>query len=147
MKLSTKVRYGTRAMLDLACHHGNGPILLKDIARRQDISLKYLERIFSSLKAAGLVKSLRGAKGGFILNTAPAKITVNQIMGALEGPLELVECIKNKDFCRRVNACVMHDIWYELAKAMEIVLKTTTLDDLIIREKKKKKSSGSMYYI
>jgi len=147
MKLSTKVRYGTRAMLDLAAHYGNGPVLSKDIARRQEISLKYLDRIFSSLKVAGLVKSLRGAKGGFILNAAPAKITVSQIVEALEGPLELVECINNKNFCHRVNACVMHDIWYELGKAMEVVLKTTTLEDSLIRENKKKKASGSMYYI
>jgi Rrf2 family protein len=147
MKLSTKVRYGTRAMLDLAVHYGNGPVLLKDIAKRQEVSLKYLDQIFSSLRAVGLVKSLRGAKGGFVLNIAPSKITVNQIVEALEGPLELVECVNNKDFCHRVNACVMHDIWYELGKAMEVMLKTTTLEDLIIREKKKKKTSGSMYYI
>lgn len=147
MKLSTKVRYGTRAMLDLACHYGNGPVLLKDIAQRQEISLKYLDRIISSLKAAGLVKSLRGAKGGFVLNASPSKITINKIMEALEGPLELVECLSNRDFCHRVNFCVMHDIWHELGRSMEVVLKTTTLEDLIIREKKKKKGSGSMYYI
>jgi len=147
MKLSTKVRYGTRAMLDLACHHGNSPVLLKDIARRQEISVKYLDRILSSLKAQGLVKTLRGAKGGYILNKPPAKITLKQIAEALEGPLELVECVSNKDFCHRVNSCAMHDIWYELGKAMEVVLKTTTLEDLVIRDKKKKKSSSSMYYI
>ena len=147
MKLSTKVRYGTRAMLDLAIHYGNGPVLLKDIAKRQEISLKYLDRILSSLKTTGLVKSLRGAKGGYVLNKPPPKITVSQIVEALEGPLELVECVTNKDYCRRVKFCVMHDIWYELGKAMEVVLKTTTLEDLVIRDRKKRKSSGSMYYI
>lgn len=147
MKLSTKVRYGTRAMLDLATHYGNGPVLLKDIARRQEISLKYLDRIFSSLKAAGLVKSIRGAKGGFVLNSPPSKTTVKQIVEALEGSLELVECVSNKNFCHRVNSCVTHDIWYELGKAMEVVLKTTTLEDLVIRDKKKRRVSGSMYYI
>ena len=147
MKLSTKVRYGTRAMLDLAAHYGNGPTLLKDVARRQEISLKYLDRILSSLKAAGLVKTLRGSKGGFVVASLPSKITVSQIVEALEGPLELVGCIKGKDFCHRVNSCVMHDIWYELGKAMEVVLKTTTLEDLIIREKKKNRFTGKMYYI
>ena len=147
MRLSTKVRYGTRAMLDLAVHYGNGPVLLKDIARRQEISLKYLDRIFSSLKTASLVKSLRGAKGGYILNNQPSKITVKQILVALEGPLDLVECVRDKDFCHRIHSCVMHDIWYELGKAMELVLETTSLEDLIIRDKKKKRISGSMYYI
>ncbi len=146
MRLSTKVRYGTRAMLDLACCYGDGPILLKDIAKRQEISLKYLDRIFSSLKTARLVKSLRGAKGGYILNHPPAKINIKQIVEALEGPLELVECVSNKNFCHRVNSCVMHDIWYELGKAMEIILKTTTLEDLVIRDRNKKKAS-KMYYI
>ena len=147
MKLSTKVRYGTRAMLDLACYYQDGPVLLRDIAKRQEISLKYLDRIFSSLKAGGLIKSFRGAKGGYILSKHPSGITVGEIILALEGPLELVECVSSKDFCRRVNACVMHDVWYELSKAMEVVLKTTTLEDLVIRNKKKKISLGSMYYI
>jgi len=146
MKLSTKVRYGSRAMLDLACNYGNGPVLLKDIAKRQEISLKYLDRILSSLKAAGLVRTLRGARGGYTLGNPPSKITLNQIAEALEGPIELVECINNKNYCKRVNFCVMHNIWYELGKAMEAVLKTTTLEDLVVRDKRKKKSS-KMYYI
>jgi Rrf2 family cysteine metabolism transcriptional repressor len=147
MKLSTKVRYGTRAMLDLACFYGNGPILLKDIARRQEISVKYLDRILTSLRTAGLVKALRGAKGGYVLNMQPAKINLLQIVEALEGPIELVGCVKNKNFCKRVNFCVAHDIWYELGRAMEAILKTTTLDDLVIKDKKKKKAQDKMYYI
>lgn len=146
MKLSTKVRYGTRAMLDLALHYKNSPVLLKDVARRQEVSLKYLDRIFSSLKAAGLVKSLRGAKGGYILNNSPSKVTVNQIVEALEGPLELVECVNNKNFCHRVNSCVARDIWHEVSKSMEGVLKATTLEDLVTRDRNKKRVS-KMYYI
>ncbi|MFH1458383.1 MAG: Rrf2 family transcriptional regulator [Candidatus Omnitrophota bacterium] len=146
MKLSTKVRYGTRAMLDLACYYGNGPVLLKDISKRQEISLKYLDRILSSLKAAGLVKTLRGAKGGYVLNYPSSKITIKQIAEALEGPLALVECLHNKTFCRKVNSCVTHDIWSELNKVMEAVLRTTTLEDLVMRDKEKKKKS-EMYYI
>lgn len=147
MKLSTKVRYGTRAMLDLACFYGNSPVLLKDVAKRQEISLKYLDRILSSLKVAGLVKTLRGAKGGYILNNSPSQITLMQIFEALEGPLELVECINNKRFCHRVNFCVMNDIWSGLGKTMEDTLKNTTLEDLVIRDKSKRKVSGKMYYI
>jgi len=146
VKLSTKVRYGTRAMLDLASFYGHGPVFLKDIAKRQEISLKYLDRILSSLKAAGLVKALRGAKGGYVLTNPPVKVTLNQIVEALEGPLELVECVSNKNFCKRVDFCVAHDIWYELGKSMETVLKTTTLEDLLNRDRDKKKVS-KMYYI
>jgi len=146
MRLSTKVRYGTRAMLDLAIHYGSSPVLLKDIARRQEISLKYLDRIFSSLKAAGLAKSLRGARGGFALNGPPSKIRLNQIVEALEGPLELVECVNNKNFCNRFNSCVAREIWYEVGKSMEGVLKATTLEDLVTRDRDKKRVSR-MYYI
>lgn len=145
MKLSTKVRYGTRAMLDLACYYRNGPVLLKDISKRQEISLKYLDRILSSLKAAGLVKTLRGAKGGYILNLPPAQITIKQIAEALEGPLALVDCLYSKTYCRKVSSCVTHDIWCELNKAMEAVLKTTTLEDLVVRENQKKKTSETYY--
>lgn len=147
MKLSTKVRYGTRAMLDLARYYGNNPVLLKDIAKRQEISVKYLDHILSSLKAAGLVKTQRGAKGGYILNRHPSKITISQIVEILDGPLELVGCVSNKDFCHRVNFCVMRNIWQELGKAMEVVLKTTTLEDLVIKDKRKRKVPSSMYYI
>mgnify|MGYP001482832506 CR=1 FL=1 len=146
MKLSTKVRYGTRAMLDLACHYGDKPVLLRDISQRQEISQKYLDRILSSLKAAGLVKTWRGAKGGYSLSEHPSKVTIKQIAEALEGPLRLVECITNKNFCQRVGSCVTHDIWDELNKAMVTVLKTTTLEDLVIRDTAKKKTS-EMYHI
>jgi Rrf2 family protein len=134
-------------MLDLACHYGNSPVLLKDVAQRQDISLKYLDRILSTLKAAGFVKTLRGAKGGYALSSPPNKITLTQIIEALDGPLALVECVKDKGFCRRVNSCVMRDIWHELGRAMEAVLKTTTLEELVVRDRRKRKASGSMYYI
>ena len=145
-KLSTKVRYGTRAMLDLASSFGEGPVLLKDISRRQEISLKYLDRIFSSLKAAGLVKTFRGAKGGYVLNANPSEITLGRIVESLEGPLNLVECLRNKNSCSRVNSCVTRDIWCELSKAMELVLKTTSLEDLVIRKKDKIKNH-QMYHI
>lgn len=147
MKLSTKVRYSTRAMFDLAAHHGNGPVLLKDIAQRQEISLKYLERIFSSLKTAGLVKAYRGSKGGYALSQPPSQVKVSSIVEAVEGPFELVECVGSKTACRRVNSCVMHDVWNELGKTMAGVLSAATLEDLLTRDKKKNKVSGKMYYI
>jgi Rrf2 family protein len=147
MKLSTRVRYGTRAMLDLACHYGDGPVLLKDVAKRQDISVKYLDRIISSLKSAGLVKSQRGAKGGYSLSSAPQNITLSGIVEAIDGPINLVECARDKNYCNRVNSCVTHDIWCELGKAMELTLKNTTLENLVIRDRLKRKSMQEMYHI
>lgn len=147
MKISTKGRYGMRAMLDLAVNYAQSPILLKDVARRQEISLKYLDRICSSLKAAGLLKSSRGSKGGFTLSRPPDEITLKEIVEVLEGPLVLVGCTSDKKFCKRIGSCVTRDIWYELSRAMEAVLGSKTLEDLVKRERKKRKSTGSMYYI
>jgi Rrf2 family cysteine metabolism transcriptional repressor len=147
MKISTKGRYGMRAMLDLAVNYAQSPVLLKDIARREEISLKYLDRICSSLKAAGLLKSSRGSKGGFTLSRPPDEITLKEIVEALEGPLDLVGCLSDKNFCKRMNFCVTRDVWYELSRAMEAVLASKSLEDLVRREKKKNKSGKAMYYI
>ena len=91
MKLSTKGRYGMRAMLDLAQHYDDGLVLVKDVARRQEVSERYLEHLFLSLKTAGLVKSVRGARGGFALAKAPDKIKLMDIINVSEGPLALVD--------------------------------------------------------
>jgi Rrf2 family protein len=87
MKISTKIRYGTRAMLELACHYGEGPIELKEIAKRESISLKYLEQVIVPLRTAGLVKSVRGSKGGYSLAKPPSDICLNDLIEILEGPL------------------------------------------------------------
>ena len=147
MKLSTKVRYGTRAMLELACSYGKGPVLLRDISSRQEISLKYLDRILSSLKAAGLVKTLRGAKGGYALSRLPAEVTLKHIVEALEGRVELVACVNNQQICPRVQSCVTHDLWQEMESSIEGFLARTTLEDLVDRDRDKRKLSPKMYYI
>ena len=147
LKLSTRVRYGTRAMLDLALHYGQGQVLLKEISRRQEISQKYLDQIFCALKTAGLVKALRGAKGGYCLSRPPKQISVKEVMEAIDGPLELVGCLASRDYCRKAKICVTHDIWSELSKAIELTLKTTTLEDLVIRNRKKKENFPLMYHI
>ena len=136
-----------RAMLDLAVNYAHSPILLKDVARRQEISLKYLDRICSSLKAAGLLKSSRGSKGGFTLSRPPDEITLKEIVEALEGPLDLVGCLSDKNFCKWVNSCVTRDVWYELSRTLEAMLASKSLEDLVRREKKKNKPGKSMYYI
>ncbi len=141
------MRYGTRAMLDLANFYGRGPVLLRDIAKRQEISIKYLDRILSTLKAAGLVKALRGAKGGYELNRNPSKITLAQIVKALDGRTELVECVGNRDYCKRINFCIMNDIWSQLSNAIEAMLDSKTLEDLVNSDKNKRNLADSMYFI
>ena len=98
MKLSTKIRYGTRAILELASRFGEGPIELKEIARSQEISIKYLEQVIIPLRTAGMVKSARGAKGGYSLAKPPSEICLFDVVETLEGPLYLVDCIKDSKF-------------------------------------------------
>ncbi len=147
MKLSTKAQYGMRAMLDLALHQGRGPILVKDIAKRQELSENYLEHLVLSLKAAGLVNSTRGARGGYSLAKPPARIKLIDVIQALEGSLALVECVNAPRVCQRANSCVTRDIWSEMALAMKGVLKSTTLQDLVERQKEKEGQEATMYYI
>ncbi len=147
MKLSTRGQYGTRALLDLALHHGEGPILLKDIAQRQQISLQYLEHLISPLIAGGIVRSTRGAKGGFWLVKSPEQVKLSEVIQLLEGSLALVDCVNNPDTCQRAKSCVTRDIWGEMKRAMDGVLESTTLRDLVERQKKKEHPEGAMYYI
>jgi len=147
VKLSTKGQYGARAMLDLALHYGEGPVLLKDIAKRQQISERYLEHLMVSLKAAGLIRSMRGARGGFTLAGPPSQIRLSEIIEAMEGSVVLVECVDAPDVCSRADHCVTRDIWAEMNKAMGDVLDSTTLADLAQRQREKEKSEAVMYYI
>ncbi len=136
-----------RAMLDLALHRGRGPVLVKGIAKRQEISENYLEHLVLSLKAAGLVNSTRGARGGYSLAKPPARIKLIDVIQALEGSLALVECVNTPRVCQRANSCVTRDIWSEMALAMKDVLKSTTLQDLVERQKEKEGQEATMYYI
>ena len=137
MRISTKGRYGTRAMLDLALHYSNSPILVKDIARRQGISERYLEQLLLSLKVAGFVKAIRGAHGGFILSRPPAQIKLDSIIHALEGSLAPVDCVDSPDIYPKASCCAMHDIWIEVGEAMGRVLESITLEELVKRQTQK----------
>jgi Rrf2 family transcriptional regulator, cysteine metabolism repressor len=147
MKLSTKGRYAMRAILDLAENYNDGLVLVKDIAKRQKISERYLEHLFLSLKKAGLVKSVRGAHGGFTLAKPPDKINLIDIIRVSEGPLALVECVVNADVCPRSSQCTTRDVWIELQSAMDNVLGSMTLQDLIKRQQVKQQPSTNMYTI
>jgi Rrf2 family protein len=131
MKLSTRSRYGTRLMLDMAEHYNDGPIHLMKIAHRQGISVKYLEQIIIPLKKAQYVKSVRGPKGGHSLARPPEEITVGEIVALLEEGMSLVDCSHNGDACERSPFCPTRLIWQEASQAMFAKLGSITLADLL----------------
>lgn len=130
MKISTRARYGMRAMLDIASHGDGGLVLLKDIAARQEISKRYLEHMMTQLRNRGLVVSERGASGGYRLARDPADIRLDEIFEALEGEIAPVECVRDSSACGRADDCVTRELWCEVADAMRSVLHGQTLADL-----------------
>ncbi|MCL0061092.1 Rrf2 family transcriptional regulator [Dehalococcoidia bacterium] len=147
MRLSTKARYAARAMLDLAIHSGEGPVLVRNIAKRQAISARYLQQLLLPLKAAGLVRATRGAHGGFSLARSPSEIKLSEIIQIMEGSTAPLECVDDAGVCSRADSCITREIWGEMKKAMDGVLESTTLQDLVERQKRKQQSEGSMYHI
>lgn len=141
IKLSTRGRYGTRVLLDLALRWGEGPIPLKDVARNQQVSVLYLEHLIRPLMAAGLIKSIRGARGGIWLVKPPQEIKLSEVIGLLEGSTDLVGCLDDPSTCPRADSCVTRDLWAELKKAIDGVLASTTLQDLVERQKRKEHSA------
>lgn len=131
MRMSTRVRYGTRALVDIAEHRGNGPVCLRDIARRQGVSQPYLEQLILLLKAAGLVRSIRGARGGFILAREPAEISMIEVMATLGWESEVVDCVGDPESCSRAGECTVRGFWCRLSDAVEKVVGSTTLADLM----------------
>jgi Rrf2 family protein len=145
MKLSTKGRYGTRAMLDIAVHKDNGPCVMKDISKRQDISPKYLDHILSALRRAGLIKNIRGKGGGYILSRPASAITLKDIIEAVEGSLSPVECVDNPALCDRNAECPTIDVWRNVRDAIDGVLSAATLESLV--ELQKKKEPSALQYV
>ncbi|MFZ7101860.1 MAG: RrF2 family transcriptional regulator [Peptococcaceae bacterium] len=140
MKLSTKARYGLRAMIELALHYNKGPMSVKTIAENQEISEAYLEQLMSFLTKRNLAKSIRGVQGGYFLAREPSKIKVGDVVRALEGPLVPVECVNREDpvECARYDKCVSRIVWERMRNVMEEVLDSLTLqnlkDELVNRE-------------
>ncbi len=147
MKLSTRGRYGTRVLLDLAMHEGKEPVPLKDIAQRQQISLLYLEHIIYPLISVGVIRSTRGAHGGVQLARPPQEIKLSEVIQLLEGSIAPVECLNDASYCPRSSFCVTRDVWGELKKAMDGILESTTLQDLVERQKRKEQPVEVMYHI
>jgi Rrf2 family protein len=135
MKLGTRTRYGTRAMLELALHYhdGNRPVSAGEIATRQQLSTKYLEQLLVSLQAAGLVRSVRGTHGGHVLARPPAQINLREIYGVFEGADGFAACTTCPELCDRTDTCVTQAIWDRMYAASMEVLESTTLGDLAQR--------------
>ena len=133
MKLTTRFRYGTRFLVDLGAHCHNRPVFLKEIAKRQRVSKKYLEQIIITLKAAGLIRTVRGAKGGYSLTKDSSELRLIEIYNILEGSTALVDCLDNPKACPYdlAKTCPTKDTWGKLRVAIENVLQNITLADLI----------------
>lgn len=133
MKLSTKGRYGVLAMVELALNYGKGPISIKEIAEKQSFSDSYMEQLFSALRTAGLVKSIRGARGGYVLSRDPGEIVVGDIIRALEGPIEVADCITGGDgfSCEKSAECLTRGLWKDVMESINNVIDNRTLQDLL----------------
>ncbi|AIY82970.1 transcriptional regulator [Clostridium baratii] len=130
MKLSTKGRYGVKAMVDLAINYGEAPVSIKTISKRQNISEYYLEQLFSPLRKAKLIKSIRGAQGGYVLNKEPKDIKVSDIMYVLEGPIEIADCIEDAK-CNNVDCCATRILWRKIKDSIDSVMEGITLEDIV----------------
>lgn len=137
MKLSTRTRYGIRAILELADNYNKGPLQLKNIAKCQDISMKYLEQIMTILKSGELIRSIRGPRGGYILAKAPNLIKLSDVFNCLEGPVTTVECVEDENYCARSIDCMARQLWIQVHKAIRNVLQSVTLKDLVDQAKEK----------
>jgi len=124
-------------MLDMAMHVAEAPLALRDVAERQQVSVHYLEQIFARLKAAGLVRSMRGARGGFTLARPPAEIKLSEVIQAVEGPIAPVPCVDDPAVCQWAGVCAVRDVWVEMGAAMIQALESKSLQDLAERQQKK----------
>ena len=140
IKLSTKGRYGTRLMLNLALHYNESKeaVVLKNISKEEDLSIRYLEQIIIPLKINKLVKSIRGAGGGYTLAKHPSEITVCEIIEVLEGSCSLVDCVEDPDSCERMTECATFEVWKEASELLKNYFESKTLQDLIDIDEKKR---------
>ncbi len=143
MRMSTKGRYGLRLMIELAAEFGRGPVLMALLAERQHISVKYIPVLVGGLKAAGLLRATRGANGGYELARDPASITAYEVVSALEGDLNPMECQSDPACCPHVAACAAREMWCELGIAIKETLSRHTLKSLAERQHEKTFAAAS----
>lgn len=133
MRLTTKGRYGLRAMFELAKNFGKGPIAIRTISERQHLSVHYLEQLLSQLRRSGLIKSVRGPGGGYVLAKKPSKISIGDIVRTLEGPIAFAKCIDESlmsEKCEYIDDCVAHLLWKRISNKIDEVLDGITLADM-----------------
>lgn len=131
MKLSTRAKYGIHAMIDLAYHEGLGPQAIKAIAERQDMPEQYLEQLIALLRRRGLVRSVRGAQGGYLLARPARDITMQELMDTLEGPIRFSDCVFDPDHCVNSGTCATQQMWVRLNARISKELQATTLADVL----------------
>ncbi len=149
LRLSTKGQYGVRAMYEIAKAAGVGPVTIRAISEKQDVSVAYLEQILNTLRKAGLIRSVKGPGGGYMLSRGPGEISIGEILKELEGPVAITSCLDPSEGCVRVDSCVTHLLWKSLGDNIEQFLDGMSLDDLLkgnhlimIRKKQKKGRQG-----
>lgn len=130
MKLSTRGRYGVKAVLELAIHYGKGHVSIKSVAKQQNVSEYYLEQLFAQLRKRGIIRSLRGAYGGYALARPPGEITVYDVIEVLEGSIEISDCIVDTT-CKNVDCCASRLLWVRIKESIDDVLKSTTIQDMV----------------
>jgi len=147
MKISTKGRYGLRVLLDIALHQEGGPVILRDIAKRQKISEKYLWQVINPMKAAGFVNSERGSKGGYRLAKGMSEITLLDIISVLEGPVCVVDCVSEPANCDRSSTCVARSVWARIENSIHKTMSSITLKELVKEAKEVELDTTSNYVI
>lgn len=146
MKLSTKGRYGVRAMAELAAHYGGAPISIKTISKEQNLSEYYLEQLFSPLRRANVIRSIRGAQGGYVLCKDPSEITVGDIMTILEGPIEIADCIDGYQ-CDSEHSCATKFVWEKIKSSIDNVMNSISLQDIVDNYEEIKKKNEKIQII
>ena len=147
MKLSTKARYGVRAMVDLAIAYPDHALSVREMAKAERLSAKYLEQIMAALKTAGLVRASRGVHGGYSLATPPSLIRLSDIFRAIEGAPQIIECVGDDSSCPLREGCPTRGVWEEMNDAISGILEHTTLQDLMERKAKVASVAELMYHI
>ena len=146
MKISTKGRYGLRILMDLALHHSEKPRLIRDIAKSQQISEKYISRLVIALRKAGMVRSVRGVNGGFHIAMKPEEITVLDVVEVMEGPVSIVDCVSAPKRCKLSGDCAPREIWCSLNEDIRALMRKTTLADILAAYEKQNAEDGLSDY-
>lgn len=147
MKISTRGRYGLRAMVDLALNAGDGHVALSAVAERQGISANYLEQVFAALRKAGLVKSIKGAQGGYVLAVRPDSIKVGDILRVLEGSLSVIDESESDYLNNPIQYCLKQKVWDKIDERINSIVDSITLEDLVSEYRRKNGWEEMMYYI